>query len=102
MKSQILATSPLPTSSMSALALFEPLRVGRVELQHRVALSAMTRLRCDPTTWAPRELNATYYAQRASPGGLVVSEGLLLSVARPSVTGKLGRHARLHYACRAS
>lgn len=49
-------------------------KAGALELQHRVVMSPMTRLRCAPVTEAPRELNATYYAQRSSPGGLLVTE----------------------------
>eukprot|EP01024_Parvocaulis_polyphysoides_P031082 TRINITY_DN28174_c0_g2_i6.p2 TRINITY_DN28174_c0_g2~~TRINITY_DN28174_c0_g2_i6.p2 ORF type:complete len:370 (-),score=54.67 TRINITY_DN28174_c0_g2_i6:1087-2196(-) len=56
-------------------SLFTPLKVGKCELQHRIAMSAMTRTRNDPETEAPREMNALYYGQRASPGGLIISEG---------------------------
>lgn len=38
-------------------------------------MSAMTRLRNDPVTETPRELNRLYYEQRASAGGLIVCEG---------------------------
>ncbi|KAG2493195.1 hypothetical protein HYH03_008615 [Edaphochlamys debaryana] len=37
-------------------------------------MSAMTRLRNDPVTECPRAVNAEYYAQRASKGGLLVTE----------------------------
>eukprot|EP00195_Chlamydomonas_chlamydogama_P001227 CAMPEP_0202922876 /NCGR_PEP_ID=MMETSP1392-20130828/78154_1 /ASSEMBLY_ACC=CAM_ASM_000868 /TAXON_ID=225041 /ORGANISM="Chlamydomonas chlamydogama, Strain SAG 11-48b" /LENGTH=357 /DNA_ID=CAMNT_0049616529 /DNA_START=311 /DNA_END=1384 /DNA_ORIENTATION=- len=37
-------------------------------------MSAMTRLRMSPGSEAPRELNSLYYEQRASAGGLLVSE----------------------------
>lgn len=67
---------------MSATAaLFKPLKVGGLDLQHRVAMSAMTRLRCDPATYAPRALNAEYYRQRSSPGGFLLSEAAAVSPA---------------------
>eukprot|EP01023_Acetabularia_acetabulum_P033598 TRINITY_DN31441_c0_g2_i4.p1 TRINITY_DN31441_c0_g2~~TRINITY_DN31441_c0_g2_i4.p1 ORF type:complete len:383 (+),score=78.33 TRINITY_DN31441_c0_g2_i4:120-1268(+) len=61
--------------SVSVASLFNPLKVGKCELKHRFAMSPMTRTRNDPETEAPREINVTYYAQRTSPGGLIVSEG---------------------------
>lgn len=64
------------------MALFRTLKVGAVELEHRVVMSAMTRLRNDPVTEAPGDLNALYYAQRASKGGLLISEGV-----HPTETG---------------
>eukprot|EP01026_Neomeris_dumetosa_P048945 TRINITY_DN42478_c0_g1_i3.p1 TRINITY_DN42478_c0_g1~~TRINITY_DN42478_c0_g1_i3.p1 ORF type:complete len:376 (-),score=36.36 TRINITY_DN42478_c0_g1_i3:294-1421(-) len=57
------------------MALFSQLKVGTCQLQHRIAMSAMTRTRNDPETEAPREINATYYGQRTTPGSLIVSEG---------------------------
>jgi 2,4-dienoyl-CoA reductase-like NADH-dependent reductase (Old Yellow Enzyme family) len=39
-------------------------------------MSAMTRTRNDPITESPRELNVLYYTQRATDGGLLISEGL--------------------------
>lgn len=57
------------------MALFRSFVLGGRELEHRVIMSAMTRLRNDPISEAPRELNALYYEQRASSGGLIVTEG---------------------------
>lgn len=65
------------------MALFRTLRLGNLELEHRVVMSAMTRLRNDPDTEAPRELNVLYYVQRASKGGLLISEGT-----HPSAIGR--------------
>lgn len=55
--------------------LLTPTSCGALQLQHRVVMSAMTRLRNDPITEAPREMNRIYYEQRASEGGLIISEG---------------------------
>jgi len=55
-------------------ALFSPLKIGPFELAHRVVMAPLTRMRAEPGTLAPRALNAEYYAQRATPGGLLIAE----------------------------
>jgi N-ethylmaleimide reductase len=59
--------------------LFTPLRLGRHELQHRVVLAPLTRMRASPDGNVPTALNAEYYAQRATPGGLLISEATPVS-----------------------
>ena len=54
--------------------LFSPLRVGPYTLAHRVVLAPLTRMRADKASFAPRPLNAAYYAQRATEGGLLIAE----------------------------
>src|SRR3979409_2623337 len=54
--------------------LFSPLKVGPYQLKHRVALAPLTRMRAEKPSLAPRPLNAEYYAQRATPGGLLIAE----------------------------
>ena len=54
--------------------LFSPLKVGPYQLRHRVALAPLTRMRAAKPSLVPRPLNAEYYAQRATPGGLLVAE----------------------------
>ena len=51
--------------------LFEPIRLGELELPNRIALAPMTRNRAVGTI--PGERNARYYAQRAT-AGLIVTE----------------------------
>lgn len=58
--------------------LFKPLRLGKLELEHRVILAAMTRVRSPEHI--PTEIVAQYYGQRASKGGLLISEATLISV----------------------
>lgn len=53
--------------------LWEPANVGGLVLANRLAMAPMTRDRSTPSG-APTELNARYYAQRASVG-LIVTEG---------------------------
>ena len=57
--------------------LFDPLRVGALELPNRVVMAPLTRLRAGPTQ-IPNALMAEYYAQRAS-AGLLVTEGVPVS-----------------------
>ena len=54
--------------------LFSPLKVGPYQLKHRVMLAPLTRMRAAKPSLAPRPLNAEYYAQRASDGGLMIAE----------------------------
>ncbi len=55
---------------------FQPLRVGAVELPHRVLMAPLTRARS--TNRVPNELMAEYYQQRAS-AALIVSEATAIS-----------------------
>src|SRR5215469_10554014 len=54
--------------------LFSPLKVGPYQLKHRIVLAPLTRMRAARPSLAPRPLNAEYYAQRATPGGLLIAE----------------------------
>jgi N-ethylmaleimide reductase len=58
-------------------ALFQPLRVGAMELPNRIIMAPLTRMRC-ATAKAPTALNAEYYAQRSS-AGLIITEGTAIS-----------------------
>jgi len=59
---------------MNFPSLFSPLKVGRYQLRHRVVLAPLTRMRAAKPSLAPRALNAEYYAQRATAGGLLIAE----------------------------
>ena len=66
-------------SSSAAPALFRSIRVGDMNLSHRVALAPCTRLRSD-STHVPSDLYVEYYKQRAVGGaGLIVTEGVLIA-----------------------
>jgi N-ethylmaleimide reductase len=58
---------------MSVDALFQPLKLGPLELPNRIVMAPLTRSRADARTLAPRQMNADYYAQRAS-AGLIIAE----------------------------
>jgi N-ethylmaleimide reductase len=53
--------------------LWQPIQVGNIKLNHRIAMSPMTRMRTT-ARGVPTDLNAEYYAQRASMA-LIISEG---------------------------
>ncbi|KAI9375935.1 hypothetical protein BJX61DRAFT_41756 [Aspergillus egyptiacus] len=64
---------------MSDSQLFTPLRIGGVELQHRVVMAPLTRLRAD-ANHIPLPISTTYYEQRASvPGTLIIAEATQIS-----------------------
>jgi len=83
-------------------ALFTPLKIanGKLQLKHRIVLSPCTRNRGVPLVestpeglnriWVPDALMAEYYGQRASDGGLLITEGIVPSPeggAMPGVPG---------------
>jgi N-ethylmaleimide reductase len=57
--------------------LFEPLRLGPITIANRIVMAPLTRMRAGEGN-APTELNALYYAQRAS-AGLIITEGTAVS-----------------------
>jgi len=64
------------------MSLFQSYTLGKYTLKNRVALSPMTRGRATVDanyTFLPNELNAEYYASRAS-AGLVITEGVHISL----------------------
>lgn len=83
-------------------ALSTPLSIanGRITLQHRAVMAPMTRNRGVPLAegtpespnriWLPDELVALYYAQRASPGGLLITEGIPPSLEASGMPGVPG------------
>lgn len=54
--------------------LFSPISLGELPLSHRVVMAPLTRLRVNRPNKAPDALNAQYYGQRASAGGLIITE----------------------------
>ena len=75
---------------MSTESLFTPLKLGRHTLAHRVVMAPLTRMRATPGTNAPNAMNAEYYGQRASKGGLIICEAtpvLASGTAGPNVPG---------------
>jgi N-ethylmaleimide reductase len=59
--------------------LLTPLKLGSIELAHRVVMAPLTRMRAHWQGNVPTVLNAEYYAQRATPGGLLIAEATPVS-----------------------
>ncbi|MBR0715142.1 alkene reductase [Bradyrhizobium liaoningense] len=62
-------------------SLFNPVRLGKVDILNRFVMAPMTRSRAN-ADGSPGSLTATYYAQRAN-AGLIITEGVF-----PSADGK--------------
>src|ERR1700730_10787792 len=61
--------------------LFTPAQVGPFTLTHRVVMAPLTRSRSEQPGDIPGDLMLEYYTQRASEGGLIISEGTSISIA---------------------
>ncbi|KAI8074267.1 uncharacterized protein B0P05DRAFT_512803 [Gilbertella persicaria] len=59
-------------------ALFSPIKIGRHTLNHRVILAPLTRFRATEDG-VPTEIQAEYYQQRASEGGLLITEATFIT-----------------------
>ncbi len=60
-------------------SLFMPFQLGPYALAHRVVMAPLTRLRADRLGDMPNDLMAKYYGQRASAGGLIITEATAIS-----------------------
>lgn len=60
--------------------LFTPIQIGPTTLQHRVVMAPLTRSRSVQPGDIPGDLMLQYYEQRASEGGLIISEATAISV----------------------
>ncbi|KAJ5736742.1 uncharacterized protein N7483_001867 [Penicillium malachiteum] len=62
--------------------LFQPLSLGALSLKHRVIQAPCTRMRATKESdgvFVPNDLNVEYYSQRASDGGLMLTEATPIS-----------------------
>jgi N-ethylmaleimide reductase len=66
---------------MTTSALFTPLNLGPLMLKHRVVMAPLTRSRSEQPGDIPGDLMLEYYTQRASDGGLIISEATTISAA---------------------
>ena len=64
---------------MTTSALFTPLNIGPLTLKHRVVMAPLTRSRSEQPGDIPGDLMREYYTQRASDGGLIISEATTIS-----------------------
>lgn len=73
--------------------LFDPLSLGDITLKHRVVMAPLTRLRSRQPGDVPQSMNATYYGQRASEGGLLITEATNISEQSRGYPGAPGIHS---------
>jgi N-ethylmaleimide reductase len=64
---------------MTSTDLFTPMTIGGLSLSHRVVMAPLTRMRATVPGNSANEMMATYYAQRASHGGLIIAEAAQVS-----------------------
>jgi N-ethylmaleimide reductase len=67
-------------ATRSESKLFTPVRIGPIQLKHRVVMAPLTRSRSEQPGDIPGKLMLEYYTQRASDGGLIISEATTISV----------------------
>ncbi|KAE9365112.1 12-oxophytodienoate reductase [Stipitochalara longipes BDJ] len=103
-----MTSTPAPHGASSAL--FTPLKIanGTITLAHRIIMAPMTRNRgiplpsSTPSTptriWIPDSLLATYYSQRSTPGGLQITENILISPSAGAMPGVPGLWLPKHIA----
>ncbi len=92
----VLTTSDTRSGAVSqtpAAQLFQPGHLGRYELPHRIVMAPLTRSRARQPGNVPSELNACYYAQRAS-AALIVSEATQVSMQGQGYAWTPGIHSR--------
>jgi N-ethylmaleimide reductase len=73
--------------------LFQPVRLGRYNLPHRMVMAPLTRSRARQAGNVPSALNACYYAQRAS-AALIVTEATQVSQQGQGYAWTPGIHSR--------
>jgi NADPH2 dehydrogenase len=65
---------------MAETRLFKPLKIGNVEVKHRIGMAPLTRFRASDDR-IPLPLMKEYYGQRAAvPGTLIITEGTVVSL----------------------
>lgn len=73
--------------------LFTPVQIGAIALKHRVVMAPLTRSRSEQPGDIPGALMAEYYSQRASDGGLIISEATPISITARGWLGAPGLYS---------
>ena len=74
--------SPEGFKPLTDTALFKPVQIGALKLDHRIVQAPLTRMRGTKESegvWAPGDMSVEYYAQRASKGGFQLTEATNIS-----------------------
>jgi N-ethylmaleimide reductase len=80
-------------AAQSKQQLFQPVRLGRYNLPHRVVMAPLTRSRARQPGNVPTPLNACYYAQRTS-AALIISEATQVAMQGQGYAWTPGIHSR--------
>ena len=78
--------------------LFTSVRVGPIGLSHRVVMAPLTRMRSEQPGDIPGDLMVEYYGQRASEGGLIISEATTVALTGRGYLGAPGIYNDAHIA----
>jgi N-ethylmaleimide reductase len=65
-------------SNTSSKILFTPLKLGALQLSHRIIMAPLTRTRATDR-FVPSDTAIDYYSERASRGGLIITEAVPIS-----------------------
>lgn len=71
------ADTPPGFKPLKDTALFSPFKLGSITLEHRIVQAPLTRMRAvkeSDGVYIPGDLHVKYYSQRASKGGLQITE----------------------------
>jgi N-ethylmaleimide reductase len=74
-------------------SLFTPLQLGQISLKHRVIMAPLTRSRSVQPDSVPGDLMRKYYEQRATDGGLIISEATNISLTSRGWLGAPGLYS---------
>jgi N-ethylmaleimide reductase len=80
-------------SGTSSPNLLSPVQLGSLRLKHRVIMAPLTRSRSVQPDSVPGDLMRTYYEQRASDGGLIISEATNISLTSRGWLGAPGLYS---------
>jgi len=67
-------------NTRKALKQFTPVQLGPLNLKHRVVMAPLTRSRAEQPGGIPGDMMVRYYSDRASDGGLIISEATNISL----------------------
>jgi 2,4-dienoyl-CoA reductase-like NADH-dependent reductase (Old Yellow Enzyme family) len=76
------ADTPPGFKPLKDTTLFKPFKLGAISLQHRIVQAPLTRMRAtkeSDAVFVPGDLHVEYYSQRATNGGLQLTEATDIS-----------------------
>lgn len=82
--------SPSGFKALADTAIFTPIQLGSLKLDHRIVQAPLTRMRGvkeSDGVWAPGDIAVEYYSQRANKGGLQLTEATNISATASGYPG---------------